>query len=132
MMKSHTDLAQSRKLEKFLSPDTADMFIIYVGDREIIRVNDNRKDYDHWDTVPVWSLSALFDILPVKIRESSGSASRLRMDKNERDYHIRYKNLATEQVVEGLDVIADNYVDAAVEMIVRLHKQKLLFQKLTD
>lgn len=113
MIKSYTDLSQSRKLAEILPIGSADMKILSFGidiKRRVVPIDDiavlNRED-----EIPCWSLSALLGIL--------------------KDYTLQTNSDGTVFVVcEGKKpMISDAYnnpVDACVAMIERLHELNLL------
>ena len=100
------------------------------------------------DNVPCWSLVALLSVLPDEITDngdvyrnmffhlkgkyiiqypihkSDNEFYRLEIDKGYNDYAIWYSNNGL--TVNDLDVTFDNFVDACVEMIIKLHEQNLL------
>lgn len=132
MVKNCTSIEQSKKLlELGLNPDTADMwwnfYSITTDDTTpmIIHLNKPWAGNFNWnnekDNVPAWSLSALLDLIPNTIGNYV-----LRFDKVDSDYYIWY-----EDVYKGWqDTIghpfAENFIDAAFEMIVWLLKNKKL------
>ena len=136
-MKSYTDINQSRKLAGILPHGTADgtwKRIVIAGCN--LGVPEEQQYFHDGDTsfvfysgvgIPSWSLAALFGVLPTTIGNFfEKNALRLRMDKGENDFNIWYENFDCGDVAEGLDVKEGNPVDACVEMILKLHKQKLL------
>lgn len=114
-MKSYTDLNQSRKLAKILPLDSADMS--YRPYREEGGIPDYHADlcpynFASWIGVPCWSLAALLSV----IHDVS-----LNSFKDGRDWNVMIQH-------DGRMVYVDkeNPVDACVELITTLHKQKLL------
>lgn len=125
-IKSYTDIEQSKKLAEFLSLESADMYwametIPYL----CFPLNDTATDWDcaiDYNLIPAWSLSALFRVLPVYI-----DSSRLRMDMSESDFNLWFDVLSSGIADEDLpDITKENPVDTCVEMILKLHEQKLL------
>jgi len=129
-MKAYTNLEQSKKLAEILPLESADMYYKYVlpkSDRiihtpEIGNPIDSLKWYNKGYTfsgkrepvtlseycIPCWSLAALLDIYPMIVGRD--------MDmyccwQNHKNLHSRHYG---------------NPVDACVEMILKLHEQKLL------
>ena len=76
------------------------------------------------DNVPCWSLETLLNIIPYAIHKSDNEFYRLGIDKGYNDYAIWYSNNGL--TINNLDVTSDNFVDACVEMIIKLHEQNLL------
>ena len=118
VMKSYTDLEQSKKLAEILPIESADMFYrevsfsFYKVEAEIPR---------GWYGLPpkgyyCWSLSALFDILP-----DSTDIVKDKADTENEKYMctvgVKYDIIST---------FGNNPVDACVEMIIKLKEQKLL------
>ena len=125
MMKAYTDLEQSKKLETFLPIESADMhystwtildgeFIVSPNQGDTIE--DLREDYGN-QIIPCWSLAALLDVLPIGIKLTSSNSS------GEIEW-ICYYESDNDSPLTGC--YADNKVDACVEMILKLHEQKLL------
>ena len=124
--KMYTDINQSKKLVKLLPLESSDMsYDWFVIGKEYSSIPQCRKFID--DELPCWSLAALLNVLPTTIGNFfEKNALRLRMDKGENDFNIWYDNFDYGDVAEELDVKENNPVDACVEMILKLHKQKLL------
>jgi hypothetical protein len=140
-MKAYTDLEQSKKLAEILPLESADMCWTnhcYGVMRSSMTIS--AKTVDEYKSLldmfndststdifyPAWSLAALINVLPTTIGNFfEKNMLRLRIDKGENDFNIWYENFDYGDVVEGLDVIEDNLVDACVEMIKKLHEQKL-------
>ena len=122
-MKSYTDLEQSRKLAEILSPESADCYWWSSGKRYYIESIDD-DDYDEDKDIRAWSLAALLDIIPYAIHKSDNEFYRLGIDKGYNDYAVWYSNNGL--TINNLDVTSDNFVDACVEMIIKLHEQNLL------
>ena len=127
-MKSYTDIEQSRKLAEFLPLESADMFYHYnVGIKSyyedtprVIQVN-NHFVFFHRD-IPCWSLAALIDIIPKRIKEDNV----LRIDIGEKDFSIWYDEIGYGVNTELPDITMECPVDACVEMIEKLHELNLL------
>ena len=115
-MKAYTDLEQSKKLAEILHVGSADMFFICVGDREIIRVNDNIKGYNNWDTYPAWSLAALLNVLPYpQLSKDKLGGGKVGWMVSVYPDNCRYDSCWHE-----------NPIDACYEIIIKLHEQQLL------
>ena len=121
-IKSHTDILQSRKLAEFLPLESADMLFQLGEDKyaDSIRVPLTKKHWEQMmpDVNPCWSLAALFSVLPTIDDEFEPQLHRT-LDK----YRCTYEGEADSS---GLWRVANNPVDACVEMILKLHEQKLL------
>lgn len=106
-IKSFTSLEQSRRLGKFLPNESADMYYReWKRDTKNIRIA-NVGTADESD-LPCWSLAALLNILPSSTTDSS----------NDHHYRLHCMGRFTEWY--------DNPIDACVEMILKLHKRKML------
>ena len=125
-MKGYTSLSQSKKLAKFLSIESADM---YYSKHDTIHANTlygscDIQYFNIHEYIPCWSLATLLDIIPYAIRKSDNEFYRLGIDKGYNDYAIWYSNNGL--TINNLDVTSGNFVDACVEMIIMLHEQNLL------
>lgn len=141
-MKSYTNLEQSQKLAKILPLESADMFIAYVvnpkeqthsynfhilitwGYKNFNELKESNKN-KFVQFIPCWSLAKLFEIIPVII-ERANNRCQLRMDKSEQDFNIWYEEVDSCLPQFDLDIITPNMVDTCVEMIQKLHNEKLL------
>ena len=111
-MKNCTDLDQSRKLAEFLPLESADM--VWANDNDVIVVPSEvvaRENVLH-DFVPCWSLAALFSMLPKSAYLEKGSSTELC------------------RVTLPVELISSDWnlepVNACVEVMEKLHEQKLL------
>lgn len=129
-IKSFTDLNQSRKLAEILPLESADMFIIFAGDREIIRINDDIKNYNHWDTAHVWSLAALLGVLPnnehITTTLSRGGWKIEPVEYIDKWFCEYEDEVDEDSPCKAFTVSADNPVDACVAMVEKLHELNLL------
>ena len=111
-MKAYTDLNQSKKLAKILPLESADMCWQQIYDENHM-MSDYRVElipYRLYSGIglPCWSLAALLDIYPMIVGRDMGMYCCWQNSKNLHSRHY------------------DNPIDACVEMITRLHEQKLL------
>ena len=111
-IKAFIDLSQSKKLAKILPLESADM-CYFNGDIGKISIGGWKNNTHDEDDVPCWSLTALLSVLPKIINNKT-----LFIATSAALWHISYKNIYT--------AIDDNLIDACVEMIIKLHEQKLL------
>ena len=117
-MKAFTDIEQSKNLAKILPPDSADMCYRIVA----YNPNDTHvyQPYCFVRTlesdIPCWSLAALLDIILEGIIENHYAPN---LQKENGKYSIAYGN-------EELLCMADNPIDACVEMIIKLHELDVL------
>lgn len=124
-MKGYTDLEQSKKLAEILPIKSADM-----GWNVFVDKTTRALPIDDWALVkngsdkvkfyPAWSLAALLDILS-KIAHS--------IDEDGSVDLCDYKNIEWSLCLTNTNVglfIANNPVDACVEVIIKLHELNLL------
>lgn len=127
-MKAYTDIEQSKKLAEILPLESADtIWNLTNPDLPNIRaIPYENSDYNnkYLNIIPAWSLAALLDVIPYTIYKSDNEFYRLGIDKGYDDYAIWYNNNGF--TITDLDVTSDNFVDACVAMIEKLHEQKLL------
>lgn len=129
-IKSYTDLEQSKKLAEILPLESADMWYHGHGSPwESEKVYDSDACPFHsmspnWDK-PCWSLAALLEEIPEIINfDDDESDYALEILKESDLYYLSYGN-----PLEGdkLNIEPqENFVDACVAMIEKLHKLNLL------
>lgn len=136
-MKAFTDIKQSKQLADILPIESADMWwnfysvitnttplIIHLEKPWIGNFNWNNES----DNIPAWSLAALLDRIPSDIKSNDGSLYTLDIEKCDAEpypcglsYHDtwgRSEDICTHYY--------DNFVDACVEMIVKLKEKGLI------
>ena len=130
-IKSNTDISQSRKIAEFLPLESADMY----WDYDVLK----HEDYpmvmdDQFDDLctPAWSLTALLNVMPQindwitphghkndKPSQFEPKICKIWEHSSIPSYKVTYGNgLSTD--------IYDNPVDAAFEMVLKLHELGLL------
>lgn len=127
-MKSYTDIEQSRKLAEILQPESADMAwcnnsirgVNYTDkfSANLYTTKEMQECFDkalngwdkYWELIPCWSLTALLRELP-----------DIMLGKDKDGYVVMAETMGS-----GLTTFASNPIDACVEMIIKLHEQKLL------
>lgn len=140
-VKAYTDIEQSRRLSHLLPKETADMHYCYDDDLgELENIPDFTEETDHFELFPkdiaCWSLGKLMDILPNTLKTGASFRNRFQINVRKYDgandttwYQIAYGNNA------GLsgswhDMVntgeRENLVDACVDMIILLIKEKYL------
>jgi len=128
-IKSFTDLEQSRNLAEILPFESADMRIgNYVGkyaciDGTNVHYYHKSESFEAPEIIPCWSLAALLNILHSNAKDiPSLSGGGYKDGKYISDWCLDY------EFENGYyqKTFADNPVDACVEMIEKLHEQKLL------
>ena len=132
-MKACTDLEQSKKLAEILPVESADMWwsknFIYYNPTASIGIGTEYNDVYTYkfgeDDIPCWSLSALLELLPYEIVLDEDESLILGIHKEDLQYYINYDNTYNGEINYETSLY-DNLVDACVEMILKLHKRKLL------
>jgi len=128
-IKSYTDLSQSRKLAEILPIESADMhyWLAWSGGvseekRNTPKVGTPNKDAIKTYWCPCWSLASLIGVLP-RLIEFKDDKYYLRFMKE----YVEYANDEISITGRCLHTTGNNnLVDACVEMIEKLHEQKLL------
>ena len=118
-MKAFTDISQSKKLAEILPIETADMFYDQYG---VIRIGNPKERYSDYHQLPVWSLAALLDVIPKRIKEYNV----LRIDIGEKDFAIWYDEIGYGVNNDLPDITMKSAVDACTEMIIKLNELKML------
>lgn len=128
IIKSYSDLEQSKKLAEILPLESADMMYhsieneygtgTFVATSKLL-TNGLRNDDFYIDDIPCWSLAALLNVIP-QIEEVDAQLCR---DIHSRKWHVVYTN--------GIDLHIDtslyiNPIDACVAMIEKLNELNLL------
>ena len=142
-MKSYTDLEQSKKLAKILSLESADSHYVrnthdFMGNSIDGKWshpkygNPNSKhahyivqNFSNYEIIPCWSLTALLEQLDDEITDEKGNDYNLTIVKESLQYQLYYHDSWGRAEDIETDYY-DNMVDACVEMILKLHKRKLL------
>lgn len=110
--KAYTDLNQSEKLAEFLPLESADMYWWSTSKRSYIEAMDDGDFNEAEGHIRAWSLVALFSMLPKSAYLEKGSSTELC------------------RVTLPVELISSDWnlepIDACVEVILKLHKQKLL------
>lgn len=128
-IKSNTDLEQSKKLAEILPPESADMWWLYItaqGKHIAMMYEEPDPHYlarmESYGiknvAIRCWSLSALLSVLPDTISRYYKTLGWCDNDWNcaymDEDGEIKYNS------------IADNPIDACVDMIIKLNELNLL------
>jgi len=115
-MKAFTDLEQSRRLSEILSLESADMIYPSNFGFPFVWIEKPKKDKN---STPCWSLAALLSILKSRaelVTTEGSSASGCWSCELIFPFLEQYAGFTE----------ADNLVDACYEMILKLHRNKLL------
>lgn len=116
-MKSFTDLEQSKKLAEFLPLESADMGWYYSCNPQAARNQMWLGTKPENADIPCWSLAALLEVIPKEQHPALVLNAHYRWisDISNPGSSFTYEPTA-----------GDNPLDAVFEMILYLHKQKLL------
>ena len=129
--RAFTSLEQSKELEKFLPPESADMeYLLSIkGNGSLIgtvpfvkddsEVEDSASSHTY-NRIACWSLAALLNVLPTLDGRNAILCKDIRCDK----WHVCYHSTATLSIIDTERY--DNPVDACVAMIDNLHELKML------
>ena len=121
-MKSYTDLEQSKRLAEILPLESADMCYPLPcedGDKPLL-------EQGGFGSTPSWSLAALYSILPNNKKETttlSRGGWKIEPVEYLDNWWCEYEY---DSHTKDFTVSADNPIDACVELIIKLHEQKLL------
>lgn len=132
-IKAFSDLQQSKKLAKILSPKSADMFYIagkgepvFIGNKMVAYGED---DYDclGGPDVLCWSLAALIDVLPSRLFDATPKRKELNLLPDLDKSYCFYRQFAVKTKGE-IYLLTEGkcLIDACVAMIEKLHKLNLL------
>ena len=126
-MKAYTDIEQSKKLAEILPLESADMIWVLANpDLPMIRAiayEDSEKS-KYYEILPAWSLAALLNYL----REID-FFPEIEADEHGVTMSINYYDEEEARLlapVHNIKVKTESFIDACVEMIIKLHEQKLL------
>lgn len=132
IIKSHTDLGQSKKLSEILSYKTADMCHKCIGDESYDTIVRPYSEYfekyksliiaKDFNAIPCWSLAALLKVIPKCI----GDYNIFRMDINDIDTSMWYDKIGYGVNTELPDITMEEPIDVCVEMIQKLHELKII------
>lgn len=123
MKKAYTDLEQSKKLAEILPIESADM--CYRSVVSNLKGTYTYQPYCFVSTlesdIPCWSLAALFNILPHCIDDRYNLVlGKLSDDKG---WYVMYDDV---DHFVNIYIAKSDLIEACVEMILKLHEQKLL------
>ena len=129
MIKSYTDLEQSKKLAEILPLESADMHYNNISIKGINYVDAHRVELMKYnraikvlskcitnpllEIIPCWSLAALLKVIPKIVNNET-----LFIETSAALWHVGYRNVYIAR--------ADNPVDACYEMIIKLNELKML------
>lgn len=118
---------QSKKLLKFLSPDSADMYYPNTANVDYALPIDIKHGNPLLSQeISCWSLQALLDEIPDTLMNKVEEDLKLHIDRDDYSFGLFYENTYTGNMFEIETDYYDNMIDACVEMLVKLNKKKLL------
>lgn len=128
IIKSYTDIKQSKNLAKTLPLKSADLYYDRYGtpvfiDKVVTHESIKNDKYGH--LIPCWSLAALLEQIPYEVCDDNGNSSYLQINKEDDVYQLVY----TDPYGDFESIETDRYehfVDACYEMILKLYEQNLL------
>lgn len=127
IIKSYTDLEQSKKLAEILPLESADMIWILANpDLPMIKAiayEDSEKNSKYFEVLPAWSLAALRNLLPVGIKVNENTYLFESHNTFDKSWVYRYYN---EDDTSYLYYKNTSEIDACVAMIEKLNKLKML------
>ena len=124
IIKSYTDIEQSKKLAEILSLESADMQWFLEEDYGIVQIKEGLQDWGGDCTIPCWSLAALLNVLPKKYYPVKDHKTDLIIGKPKDEWCVLYWD--TTGMQNGEQTLANNPIDACYEMILKLHELKML------
>ena len=123
IIKSHTDLSQSKKLAEILPLESADNYYSWHDERYYVVNKDCPYPYSLKEKIPCWSLAALLDALPDELEDNHF----LTLSKEGAEYCCCYEDINGNSFRH---TFADNPVDACVAMVEKLNELTRALNKL--
>lgn len=108
VIKSYTDIEQSRKLAKILPTESADMYRVFENNAET-RVYYGKTPTAYFVCESCWSLTALLEVLPNE---------NMLVKTTDSEYYCLAKDIMTKHY--------NNPIDACYEMVLELKRKELL------
>ena len=135
-MKAYTDLEQSKILAEFLPIESADMFYNEEPDetysKNIVNtkypmvIREGQKYYLEEYGIPCWSLAALLNYLREIDSFPEIDADEFAVTMNISYFYHDVENECRLEHMDSINVKEETFIDACVEMILKLHELNLL------
>ena len=125
-MKAHTDLEQSKKLAEILPIESADQSweIVAIAGTDVSIHSETAYIFNSKIGLPCWSLAALLDIFPCSKESPIVNLTRGGWNQSfTRRWFATWED-ENKNILYSCD--GTSPVDAVVELIMKLHEQKLL------
>ena len=128
-MKSYTNLEQSQKLAEILPVESADMFLALNGTQPVMsKYIDNGFVTADNTAIPCWSLAALIDALPLGTdihNITDGHKIYYYVEIYTKEISMKLRRMNKAEICLSSER-HENLVDACVEMIMKLYKEKYI------
>lgn len=122
-IRSYTTIEQSKVLAEILPLESADMFYTLIDQGLYLEVKQGIEPSK--DDIPCWSLAELLEEIPEIINfDDDESDYELKIEKENGLYYLSYGNILEYGKIEVEP--QENFVDAWVALIEKLHELKLL------
>jgi hypothetical protein len=134
-IKSYTDIDQSKKLAEILPLESADMhhskdfdgsWFVDLAKYTSVKIPKYVGNVEE-HLLPCWSLASLLEQLPYELCDDDGNSLYLQIYKDDDLYQLEYKDNSLYGDFESIEIDRyEDFVDACVAMIKRLHELNLL------
>ena len=127
-MKSYTNLEQSKKLAEILPIESADMW--WNTEKHYPEFVKTYSEHlgEQISPIPVWSLAALIDVLPLGVdihNISDGHKIYYYVEIYTKEIYMKLKRMNKPEICLSTER-HENLVDACIEMIFTLNERNLL------
>lgn len=131
MIKSYTDLEQSKKLAEFLPPESADMSYYFMKDSgrlvnlsPFVLDGTEVRENGMFTYLNCWSLAALSEFILPYIADDDGNNYKFYLSKDGLDRWVAYYK--SDDVSIHICEESDNMIDVIFEMICWLKTEKYI------
>lgn len=125
-MRAYTNLEQSKKLVEVLPTESADMKFPYFGNGQYgtTALFGEPIEFSGGKDIPCWSLTALLNYLREIDLFPEIDANEVMVTMNINYYNEEEVRLLAP--IHNIKVKAESFIDACVEMILKMNEQKIL------